>query len=116
MTREEINKTIAELCGWTKVVEKRTMLGVKEYVGYPPKGAIVGRKQAIPNYWGDLNACVEFQNKIVGGCFEREWVEYCTNLVGPEVAEDRMKFGRYLCEAPAWLRCRAFLQVKGRWK
>ena len=41
MTREEINRKTAELCGWTKI------------------------ERALPDFYGDLNACAQMEKLIV---------------------------------------------------
>lgn len=113
MQPEDINRTIADQIGWTSIEENPgSMLGVKEYVGYQPKTPVIGRKIPIPDFMRDLNACEEMQNNLQGGSYDKEWVAYCTYLVGPELANDRMMFGKDLCSAPAWRRCHAFMYAK----
>ena len=117
MKSEDVNRKIAELCGWAQVDDNRApMLGVPILRGYPPKGALVGRKQPIPDYWSSLDACREFERTIKGGACESGWTTYITHIVGPHLANDRMKFGAELRLAAPWKLCQAFLRVHNQWE
>ena len=131
MNIEDINRRIAELCGWTQIeAGKGLMLGMPCYKGYPPTGAVIGRKQPLPNYFQSLDACREFE----------KWTEANSNPVqssmqpnaqydvtlmqvcnpGYELWDlghfvgdywDALKVGR----ATPQQRCEAFLRLHNQW-
>lgn len=64
MTPEQINRKIAEVCGWSAF----GILQGKEY-GYPPTPRTVGALKTkvpdpVPKYFGDLNAVHEAEKKL----------------------------------------------------
>ncbi len=97
MTPEEINKTIAEACGWTYI----TSLGS----GRKPDHGSFRETDKIPNYYGDLNACHEMEKGLKNW---QQWDCYIENLI--KSVED------YLVHATAPQRCEAFLKTIGKWK
>ena len=66
MTPEQVNETIAQLCG-----------GLPYHKPTPEEIASGSYYQYQPNYFGDLNACHEMENMIQGA---RNWSQYCDNL------------------------------------
>ena len=124
VTPEEINKAIAEACGWKlikgdfvswgKVAERE---GGKTTAWRNPQGICYEPcLQHIPNYHGDLNACHEMERTLTD---QSAQVSYCdtlfrvihkTRVVGTGVGE----FDKITATAPQ--RCEAFLRVKGLWK
>lgn len=58
MTDEQINKKIAEACGWKRVPET---LGLNLWFCPPKPGTKMRRiRSSCPDYCNDLNACHEF--------------------------------------------------------
>jgi len=45
-------------------------------VGYPPEGAIIGKKQTLPDYLNDLNAMHEAEKRLNG----QQQINYCNEL------------------------------------
>lgn len=67
MTDAQINQAIAEACGWLQIedVGQPLMLGPGIVLrGYPPRGAIVGKKCELPDYVNDLNAMHEAESTL----------------------------------------------------
>ena len=116
MKDHEINRLIAEKCGWTCIEDFKDGLMMVQPIwrGYPPHGAIVGRKQDIPNYYGSLDACHEFETTICDNdC------EYVSELTGScktdgwEICSDREQLSLVCATAPQ--RCEAFLRLHRLW-
>lgn len=112
MKEEEINKSIAEMCGWTecRLVAKVVLSTLRDPVAYgiPPNGTY---EIACLNYCADLNAMHEAEKSLVQ---EVEWVRYSVQLAKVTNAEwsDDMD---YVC-APARQRAEAFLRTLGKWE
>jgi hypothetical protein len=108
MTDEEINKAIAEICGWKIHPANRSLVTDPKY----PKS--VQRIATIPNYCNDLNAMHEAEKFILKG-FEDD-------AEGSELWQDYMVY--VVCAAPAYLshhatarqKAKAFLQTFGKWE
>ena len=77
---------------------------------------MIGKKRVVPNYTGSRDACHEFEKTISGGACEAQWTTYITHIVGPHLANDRMKFGKELREAAPRQLCRAFLKLHNQWE
>jgi hypothetical protein len=125
MTNEEINKAIAEACGWkywhndveTMLLHPketwpeskyhRKVHGMRSGTGKMPIQDFSG----LPNYCTDLNAMHEAENKLLTGAtgeLKRCWLEHLTRAatVGGTSAE---------C-ATAAQRAEAFLRAIGKWE
>ena len=118
MNPTDINRRIAELCGWTHIEDnKALMLGVPVWVGYPPTGAMVGKKQPTPNYYESLDACASFE--IAMNELTRRI--YADNLGKVVDIYDDWYAGITYAEASKLIwttapqRCVAFLRMKGEW-
>lgn len=110
MTPEQINRAVAELCGWTCLEDNSDTLMMMDgflVVGYPSQGAIIGRKQAIPDYFRDLNAMHEAEK---AGITPENSEDYCLNL-----KEAMWNAPDYLWAATASQRAEAFLRTHGKW-
>lgn len=59
MTPNEKNKAIAEKLGWIELERSGITLADPPYFGYPPTGAIIGKKQRVSDFCNDLNACLK---------------------------------------------------------
>jgi hypothetical protein len=64
MTPNEINKKIAEFCGWYRIEHSGVLLADPPYKGYPPRNTIIGEKYQIPDYYNDLNVLHEEEIKL----------------------------------------------------
>jgi hypothetical protein len=62
MTEQEIDKTIAEHCGWSGIEDRLQNLMMAEgfsVFGHPAKGTVIGKKEPVPHYSRDFNALHE---------------------------------------------------------
>ena len=89
MTNEQINRAIAEACGWKE--------GVERFVQNLPL------MKAPPDYAHDLNAMHEAENVLT----DDDWDLYCTEL-GHSL--------RWCAHATARQRAEAFLRTVGKWE
>lgn len=90
-------------------------------VGYPPEGAIIGKKQSLPDYLNDLNAMHEaenhlkmeeigdYENKIYGATSYRDSVRG-----EPAIFWSQHSLYRNL-RATASQRAEALLRTIGKW-
>jgi hypothetical protein len=90
MTDEQINRAIAEACGWKE--------GVERYVQNLPL------MKAPPDYCSDLNAMHEAEKVLT--TFD-EWDIYCVHLGDTQPS---------CAKATARQRAEAFLRVMGKWE
>lgn len=102
MTPEEINRTIAEACGW------------KQITSYEEFWQITDRKsekrwwceQDLPDYYNDLNAMHEAEKELFKNFKHRAW--YLHRL------KTYTDFDGVTATAPQ--RCEAFLRTIGKWR
>jgi hypothetical protein len=110
MKEEEINKRIAELCGWTecRLVTKVVLSLLRDPVAYgiPPNGTY---EIACLNYCTDLNAMHEAEKVLTD--------EQCLfiRLHMRERLENHPA-SRYVWNATARQRAEAFLRTLGLWE
>jgi hypothetical protein len=105
MTETEQNIAIAEFCGWSQIVNTNPMAVMGMWRGYPPV-PIIGQKEPLPSYTGDLNAMHEAEKKLSGFQF-REYYRHSLN------------FGRFtpeLLHLTAQQKAVAFVHAIGKWK
>ena len=95
MTDDEINASVAEACGWTKV-------NIKHRSGKSPGATYVGT-QFIPNYCNDLNAMHEVEKTLTAKGFEDYLMELFYFIHEPILATARQ-------------RAEAFLRTIGKWE
>jgi hypothetical protein len=100
MTDEQINKSIAEACGWTKIDN----LSAKGLMGKPPqKLCSFGY---IPNYCNDLNAMHEAEKVLT----TEQKNAFCNHLLPSE-------YGIWWAiHTIARQRAEAFLRTVGKWE
>lgn len=106
MTDQEINKAIAEWCGW-KIHPRETGLWLKD-------GRGVSRR--LPNYTEDLNACHEAISKLTTWDEQKAYINELKWLALSEdfiLAEEALW---KLMSATARQRCEALLRTIGKWK
>lgn len=101
MKPEEINRPIAEACGWSVV----HLVG-DTYFGLSPDEKNESYTEEIPNYHGSLDACAEFE-RTLDRIDRREYVRQLYHITEND-------FGAHCATPPQ--RCEAFLRVKGLWK
>jgi hypothetical protein len=94
MTDEQINRAIAEACGWKE--------GVERYVQNLPL------MKAPPDYCNDLNAMHEAEKTLTDDQFK--WYTHWVEKLMPET-----KYRCYLC-ATASQRAEAFVRSLGKWE
>jgi hypothetical protein len=106
MTNQEINKTIAEYCGWTecRLTIKGAGGGTRNETAY---GKPPARKYEAPcpDYTRDLNAMHEAEKVLE----RKQWHVYADNI-------DEMHRKIELIHATARQRAEAFLRTLGKWK
>lgn len=125
MTPQEINKAIAELCGW-KVVESPE--NSEFFRCLSPSGKTMGsihkdkpNKNSwfsfhVPNYFSDLNACFDMEKTLSGMAilaYRQLLVEITAVPFDPE---NEIDIRREIFHATAPQRCEAFLRTHGKWK
>lgn len=75
MTKDDQRSDIAKWCGWSHIEDlSERMMMVKGLflVGYPPTGALVGKKESLPDYLRDLNAIHVAEGKLN----PEQWTRY----------------------------------------
>lgn len=113
MTNQEINKIIAEYCGW-----KHEFNGDDEdpeWYWIPPNNP--DGNQSPPDYCNDLNEMNEAEKFLEGG---HNWNKY-TDILGklrhykPNI-HDLRSFANIIVSASAKQRAEAFLKTIGKWE
>lgn len=100
MTPSEQNRAIAKWMGWTKIHTGYPMDGIKP-------GSVAALRHLIPNFYGDLNACWDFEEKLTM-IQSRSY----TNSLRDSVDID----GFCGIHATAPQRCEALLRTLNLWK
>jgi hypothetical protein len=118
MTDSEMRIAIAEASGWTNIENTHTMAGI--WKGYPPTGAIIGKKEVLPDYPNDLNAMHEAM-QVISLSKADEWNKnlYVAVFKDSEVTPDQLTDAELtyaLNNAPARQRAESFLKTIGKWK
>jgi hypothetical protein len=115
MNPNEINKAIAEYCGWAEIEPEIERIGIEDVPngqlrGITPKG----NSCVLPDYYNDLNACHEMEKKLN----EKKVWEY-RNILMSIVYKDLTGPSRgsgAVIHATSAQRCEAFLRTIGKWK
>lgn len=102
------NNAIAVAIGWSHLSNANTMAASGIWIGYPPSGAIVGMREPIPNFCGDLNAMHEAEKLLRGD--SKLWNAYTDALDYITAAE----YGIVNATAPQ--KARAFLIAMELWE
>ena len=108
MTPEQINRAIAQACGWRSMPFDHWL---------DPQGEVRGcfgagdEQKFLPNYHGDLNAMHEAEEVLMA-----DW-----NLMNAYQNHELPKFvkstnSNWLCRATAAQRAEAFLKTLGLWE
>jgi hypothetical protein len=107
MTPQEINRRIAEACGWTP-------LQIPVGHGGIPLFSKEEWENACPNYHGDLNAMHEAE-KVLGKT--SVYSNRLQSVIGAPNKRDYWRISDFeLCTATAAQRAEAFLRTLGRWE
>jgi len=85
MTKKEINESIAKYCGIKKNSKGWWVNPVTEFGSSHP-----------PDYYDDLNAMHDAENKLSDNTYEIYWKELMCACIQEEI--------RHISSAPAWLR------------
>lgn len=113
MTKEEINQTIAEECGWLMTPDEKP--------GYSYKIGGTNRWVYPISISDDLNAMHEAEKTLTG----KEWNDYIRRLGTCQTLQDNPYIGDLwasnvvnynLCRATSQQRAEAFLCTKGKWR
>ena len=110
MTNKQINKTIAQACGWTELNNDPDW----GWLGRPPNW--IGKLWPVLNYCNDLNAMYEAEQQL----WDKDWslrfdfIDELEKLLQPTVwhrinATDTL-------DATARQRAEAFLRAIGKWE
>lgn len=115
MKDEEINRAIAEACGWTNIrMHFNDTLQCEWLMGCPPNPHV---EVAVPNYCKDLNAMHEAEK-----VFDKDGtMNYQKELVRIAVNPNIVNKGKpwvegFLFHATARQRAEAFLKTVGKWR
>ena len=103
MKPEEINKAIAEACGWA---EKHKGLWVESMKTWA----------ALPNYHGDLNACAEFRRTLTDDQRLMYTIHLDASVRPLKDFVSRWEQDWAVADATAPQHCEAFLRLHGKWK
>ena len=117
MTPNEINLRIAEAVGWTNIVHE---FPENTPYGHPPGMVAPGgdlrwvERSRVPNFYHDLNACHEAEQKLTDDDFRNYelWL-YHTTTTNPN---PNYGMHRAMICATAPQRCEAFLRTLGKWE
>lgn len=111
MTEQEQRIAIMEELGWSQIEDRSEALMMPKgtcLVGYPAKGAILGKKQELPDPLHDLNVMAEVENTLSRADLQHViYVKYLFRLCGNLEA---------CAFATASQRAEAFLRTIGKWK
>lgn len=117
MTDEEINRAIAEACGWTGIrMHFNDTLQCEWLMGCPPNPHV---EVALPNYCQDLNAMHEAWRSLET---RRKRIEFSVYLRVKVVADGghQTSFNEDIVacveNATARQRAEAFLRTAGKWR
>lgn len=118
MKPNEINLTIAELCGWRVVSSLEDGLYWLETLS----GSTNGYKQGIsedhawavccPNYHASLDACAQFEGTLTGD--KCNYLEVLCEVTGASPRDRVFLCNEVVCST-APQRCEAFLRMHGKW-
>lgn len=114
MTNDEIDKEIAEFCGWKlEPLDGREFNGIPVMVWVDPDGE---RGFPIPCYSLDLNAMHEVEKAAFKG--SALWVEFTVNLLNVLQASEMSVSDGMACvlQATALQRAEAFVRTIGKWR
>jgi len=108
MTPQEINLTIAELCGWTW---NHADEWCWEHVDGSTSSSVPVRAKSLPNYHASLDACATFEATLT----DVEHSAYRGELWNTAMAETGDLHSRAFVSATAPQRCEAFLRTHNKW-
>ena len=122
MTPEEINRKIAELCGWKfiigdyvswdKVIERE---GGRVAAWRNPQGVCYEpADRIIPDYYHSLDACAEFERTLTDTRQMEAYVFYIKQSFGILDNVYNVEFCLTTLTAPQ--RCEAFLRMHNKWR
>ena len=109
MTNDQINRAIAEACGWTNIHDGGPWHNHKLW-GYPPElpGQGGNAYKYIPDYCTDLNAIHDAEKTLTDDQFK--WYTHWVEKLMPETGI------RFLLCATASQRAEAFVRSIGKWE
>jgi len=110
MTNEQINITIAELCGWTEI--SHYTQAVDGWYGYEPED---GPHSQVPDYCNDLNAMHEAEKTLIFSerRLFRHWLQKVKSY---DLGDDVIIAIDECVHATAKQRAEAFLRTIGKWE
>ena len=107
MTTEQINKAIAEACGWTGITLRVHGIGGPRLAGFHKEAGV---HKFLPNYCGDLNAMWEAEAHLTPEQ-QDDFAYYLSEIVAPITGESWKSI-----HASAMSRAKAFLRTFGKWE
>ncbi len=119
MTKEQINRAIAESLGWRefRVSEPWEFTDPPEEPRVDCGFNLQGRPMPIPDWCSSLDACVEFEKTITDHASQDEYVSLLAsdlyqNCDGIPTRQDE---AWVCCVSTAPQRCEAYLRTIGKW-
>lgn len=116
MTPEQINRMIAEHCGW-EVSWDNSMFkrpgGTWQGRGYDPIAS------CIPNYYSDLNAIHKAEKTLTPEMYDKHyWFHLCFVVAGrnENKFEQLWEYRKVAATATAPQRCEALLRTLNKWE
>jgi hypothetical protein len=118
MTATEQRVALAEWLGWSCIEDAGGPLMMPDGIvlrGYPPEGAVVGKKLELPDFLNDLNVVHEVLMKLPS---DGSWAVYKRALLRTcnFDAENDTVCWMITHNATASQRCEALLRCLGLWK
>lgn len=108
MTPKQINRAIAELCGWKPGPGQ---IGFCK-AWFEICGETLLPEHQVPDYFHDLNACAEFERTLDVNVGSEDSPRYAYSTQVYNIVPQ----GQQPFRATAPQRCEAFLRLHGKWK
>jgi hypothetical protein len=116
----QINSAIAQILGWTEIQLSciPVPMGITTGLGLVGRAPNIMDFRGVPNYYGNLNACLEFEQTLIG----TQKLDYLYALgleehespPCPLAFEPSSVIKVFFATAPQ--RCEAFLRTLGKWE
>lgn len=112
LTQEEKRIKIAEACGWSQIENRNTIdAGGGSIYGYPPKNAVIGKKEHLPRFFNDLNAMAEAEKTMSN----EDFTEYHRQLYLATKCDDMWAHNRAFISMSAETRAECFGKTLNLW-
>lgn len=115
MTPDQINRKIAEVCGWTFPCKHCAKFGMTTQWRNPSDTGCVEPSQ-LPNYFGDLNSVAEAEKILTDEQFQSYYEQRYWEAAKQTPSADYIKYKRIWLSSTAPQRCEALLRTLGLWE